>query len=73
MRSIADDLRRESAEAIARLTAKERVALALQLGDDDVALHRAAHGTTEGESRASLRRARAVGRIPSRSNDDDRQ
>jgi hypothetical protein len=55
------------------LTAQERVALALQLGDDDVALHRAAHGTTEGESRAALRRARAVGRVPSHANDGDRQ
>lgn len=73
MRSIADDLRAESAQATARLTAAERVALALRLGDDDVALHRSAHGLTEDESRAVLRRARAIGRVPSRSNDSFRQ
>jgi hypothetical protein len=71
MRSIADDLRRESMRALAGLTAAERVALALRLGDEDVALHRSAHGITERESRAALKRARAIGRIPSRSNDSD--
>lgn len=71
MRSIADDLRRESAQAVAHLTAAERIDLALRLGDDDVSLHRSAHRLTEGESRAALRRARAVGRVPSRANDAD--
>ena len=71
MRSIVDGLRHESAQALARLTAAERVALALRLGDDDVTLHRSAHRLTEGESRAALRRARAVGRVPSRANDAD--
>jgi hypothetical protein len=38
MRLVADDLRVETARAVARLTADERIALALRLGDDDVAL-----------------------------------
>jgi len=73
MRSVADDLRRETARSIARLTAAERVALALRLGDADVALHQAAHGTGEVVSRAALSRARASGRIPSISNDAERR
>lgn len=72
MRSVADDLRRESARELARLSPAERIALALQLGDEDVALYRAAHHVGDAEARATLRRARAHGRIPSRSNDADR-
>jgi hypothetical protein len=69
MRSVADDLRRESMEAAAKLTALERVALALRLGDEDVERYAAVHGTSDQEARAVFRRARAAGRVPSRSND----
>jgi len=69
MRSVADDLRRESAQRVDALTATERIALALQLGDDDVARYQAAHGASAGESRAVFRRARAAGRLASASND----
>jgi hypothetical protein len=69
MRSVADDLRVESARAIARLTASERIELALRLGDQDVASYLTAHGLTVAEARAALARGRAVGRVPSRSND----
>lgn len=72
MRSVADDVRLEAARAVARLSLEERIALALELGDDDVALYRAAHGTSDADARAAFRRARAVGRLPSRSNDSDR-
>jgi len=72
MRSVADDLRLETARAVARLTPAERIALALRLGDDDVAAYSAAHGCADTDARAALRRARAIGRIPSRSNDSDR-
>ena len=69
MRSIADDLRVESAHAVARLTVAERIALALRLGDEDIALYRAAHGVSDRHARATLAQARAVGRVRSRSNE----
>ncbi len=73
MRSIADDLRLESAQRVARLTADERLALALRLGDEDVASYQAANGVSERDARATLARARGVGRLPSRSNDPDQR
>jgi len=69
MRSVADHLRIERAHMVAQLTAAERVALALRLGEEDLALHQLAHGSTEHHSRTALRRARAIGRTPSSSND----
>jgi len=69
MRSVADDLRDDSARAVARLSVAERIALALRLGDEDVALYRRAHGVSEADARRALARVRAVGRLPSRAND----
>jgi hypothetical protein len=69
MRSVADDLRLDSARGVARLTAAERIALALRLGDDDVARYRSARGVTAAEARAALARARAVGRLRSPCNE----
>lgn len=69
MESVADQLRREDARRLSQLSVEARVALALRLGDDDVALYRAAHGVSERDARAALTRARAVGRVPSLSND----
>jgi hypothetical protein len=69
MRSVADDLRDDQAREIAALPLGERIALALRLGERDVALYRAAHGVTEAEARAVFARARAIGRRPSNSND----
>jgi hypothetical protein len=71
MRSVADDLRLESARAVARLTAIERIELALTLGDQDVASYLMAHAVSDAEARAALARGRAVGRTPSRSNHHD--
>jgi hypothetical protein len=71
MHSVADDLRRESRRALASLSALDRIALALRLGDDGVALYRMAHGVDEVSARAALARSRNVGRRPSRSNDPD--
>ena len=67
MRSVADDLRAETARALARLGPFERIALALRFGDEDVALYRDAHGVSEVEARAALARARRLGRRRSRS------
>jgi hypothetical protein len=48
---------------------RERMALALWLGDEDVALYLRAHRGDPDDARAALRRARAVGRPSSLSND----
>jgi hypothetical protein len=69
MRSVADDFRNESARMVAKLPMSERVALALRLGDQDVALYQAAHGISHADARRALATARHVGRRPSRSND----
>ena len=71
MKSVADDLRRETLQTAARMTAAERVALALRLGEDDMALCRASQGLSADAARTSVRRTRAAGRIPSRSHDPD--
>jgi hypothetical protein len=71
MKSVADDLRRQTLQSASLLTAAQRIALALRLGDDDLALYRRMHGLTEEAARASLRRARVVGRVRSRSHDPD--
>lgn len=69
MRSVADELRAETALAVARLSPLERIALALRLGDDDVALYRQAHRVSEIEARVSLARLRSFGRRRSPSNE----
>ena len=71
MRSVADDFQRESACAVAKLPVSARVALALRLGKQDVALYRMAHGISDADARRALASARNVGRVPSRSHDPD--
>jgi hypothetical protein len=71
MGSVADSLRLESARAVAGLSAPDRIALALRLGDEDVALYRLAHGVCEADARRVLARARGLGRPPSCANDPD--
>jgi hypothetical protein len=66
MDSVADDLRRETARALAALSPAERVALALQLGRRDLARFASARGLGEREARALLAAARRRGRRPSR-------
>ncbi len=65
MRSVADDLRSETRRDVARRTPAERIELAFQLGDDDVALLCAARGLTREEARRLIARSRRVGRMPS--------
>ena len=71
MRSVADDLRLDSARIVAALPVAERISLALRLGEEDVARYCAAHGVSDAAARRVFSRARAVGRQPSRSNDAD--
>jgi hypothetical protein len=69
MPSVADALRRETLQSLARLSPAERIALALWLGDEDVGLYQRAHGVPSSDARAALRRARAAGRTWSPAND----
>jgi hypothetical protein len=71
MRSVADDLRLESRRATVHLSAADRIALALRLGDEDVARYRTVHRISEREARVRLARARQIGRVPSRANERD--
>jgi len=71
MKSVADDLRRETRDAVLRLSADERMSLALRLGDEDVAMLIAMHGAGREAVLARIRRLRAVGRFPSRAHDSE--
>ena len=71
MRSVADGLRLETSDAVAKLSIPQRIELALRLGDEDVARYQSAHDVDEANARRALSRARATGRLTSRSNDCD--
>jgi hypothetical protein len=66
MISVADQLRRDTAERVRRLPVAERIALALAIGDDDLALYMQASGKVREAALEDLRRQRARGRAPSR-------
>ena len=66
MASVADQLRRDTALRVAKLSVQERIALALSLGDDDLALYVRASGTHRDTAVAELRARHARGRTPSR-------
>jgi hypothetical protein len=65
MRSVADNLSRELRETAARLTPQERIDLMLSLGDEAVAVYRAAHDVSDATARACLAASRHTGRQPS--------
>ena len=62
MHSVADELRAESREAMARRSPAERVRLALALGDSDVTLLCAARGISQDDAVQVIRRSRQHGR-----------
>lgn len=62
MKSIADELRSETAATVRRMTAAERIALALALGDDDLSLYMRTSGLSRDEALMRLRAQRARGR-----------
>jgi hypothetical protein len=64
--SVADGLRADGHRRLASMTPDERLALAFQLADEDIALLRAAEPQTVAEARARIGRSRHVGRVPSR-------
>lgn len=65
MRSVADELRADTARRVLEMTPAARVELAMRLGDDDVALLCAARNLSEVDARMTIRRARQAGRQPS--------
>ena len=64
MESVVDDHREEDRRAQAAMTVSERVALALDLGDQDLEIFRRAHGLSEDEAFRQLSRHRQAGRVP---------
>jgi hypothetical protein len=65
MRSVADDLRRRTLERVLAMTISERIALALSLGDQDVALFARMSGLNSDEAGRRIRARRGYGRAPS--------
>jgi hypothetical protein len=63
---VANDLREQQRERLARMTPEQRVREALELGQRDIAIHAAAHGLHPDEARRRLERAAQAGRRPSR-------
>jgi hypothetical protein len=72
MRSVADDVRAEQLRDERHRTPAERLALALalELGDQDLEAFRTAHGLDVAAAHRLLQRRRQVGRQPSRCLDD---
>jgi hypothetical protein len=69
MRSVADQLRRETARSDGARTPRERLRLALELGDADCDLAAAYRGISVVEARRLLSRNRQLGRVRSRSHE----
>jgi hypothetical protein len=67
MRSVADQLREDTRARVLALPLMARIATALQLGDDDVALYAAHAGVGVDEARRRLCTQRAHGRRSSQS------
>jgi hypothetical protein len=66
MRSVADDLRRDTVRRVLALSVPERVALALALGDAAADQYARAAGISADEARRRLAAGRHHGRVPSR-------
>jgi hypothetical protein len=66
MKSVADALREATAARVLAMPAADRVALALDLGDEDAARFAAAAGCDLDTARRRLAATRQVGRTPSR-------
>jgi hypothetical protein len=70
MRSVADDLKAESREQLARLHPMARVELALSLGDEDAMMLARARGIAVADARRLFAARRAAGRVASVANID---
>jgi len=69
MSAVAAELRRLTIERILALSPAERIALALHLGDDDLALFARVQNIPHSEALRRLRQTRQRGRTPSRCGD----
>lgn len=65
MKSVADSLSRDLRLEVSKLTATERVALALSLGDEAVSTFASANGISRDRALRILRRNNQLGRRPS--------
>lgn len=65
MRSVAENLRRQTQAHVLTLSPPARIALALALGDDDLDLFARTSGLDRDEARRRLRAQRQIGRAPS--------
>ncbi|MDH4065587.1 MAG: hypothetical protein OEW19_14410 [Acidobacteriota bacterium] len=65
MRSVADALRQRTLARVLDMPLAARIALALSLGDDDLALFVRSSGLERGEALQRLRDRRHLGRRPS--------
>jgi hypothetical protein len=65
MRSVADDVKRAHREEVSRLSAEQRIELALALGDADLEALQHARGIDRATAVRALRRQRQAGRTPS--------
>jgi len=72
MRSVADDLRRDTYLRVLAMSATERISLALALGDDAVDAYMRAIGCSPVEARRQLAARHRDGRLPSRTASSDR-
>jgi hypothetical protein len=70
MRSVADDLRDEQMREMLKLTAEERMELALRLGQRAIEVYMAANQVDRPTAIAALRRAANAGRVPSKCHDE---
>lgn len=66
MRSVADDLRDELREEVGRLPVKERMELALRLGERGLEMFCQASGLDRAAAIQELQRRRQAGRTPSK-------
>jgi hypothetical protein len=65
MRSVADDLRRDTVKRVLAMPLAERIALALALGDEDLARYMRTSGLDRATAMRELSARRQDGRAPS--------
>lgn len=66
MRSVADDLRKETREATLRLSFEERLEQAFRLGEEGLEMFQKAQGVDRKTAIRLLQRRRQAGRTPSK-------
>jgi hypothetical protein len=72
MRSVADQLHRDTVKRVLAMSVRERIALALMLGEADLERYMRATGAGREQARRQLNANRRAGRQPSCADDDGR-